>query len=264
MSEILIHDDEARHSIGANNPPVPIFDELSALSAPLIANANLWLRERPEIIDEETAIKAAQFEDQLKAIVKKSEAARVSEKKPHDDAAAAVQQKWRGLMNPAETCLTLFKPRLDAYSRRKKAAIEKAEREAREEAERKRQQAAEAVRLADELAEQATKGELAGTSVDVVGAQIEAQEAVVASKAADKEVRTIASTPSNIQGFARARSVRTDWKAEVADYPKALKHFKEHPDVKAVIQSLANALARSPVSREMPVPGVRFFDANEV
>lgn len=255
-------DDEARHAIGANNPPVPIFDELSGLAAPLIATANLWLTERPKIEDEETATKAVAFKAQIDALLAKAETNRVAEKKPHDDAAKAVQNKWRGLMVPAETVLDLLKPRISDYLRRKEAARLKAEQEAREEADRKLREAQEAQRVADELAAQSALGELTGTAADVVGAQVAAQDAVAEAKAADKVARAIETAPSNVKGagFGRTAALRSSWSAEIEDFDKALKHFKKHPAILEAVQTLANALARSPVSREMPVPGVKFVE----
>ena len=44
--------------------------------------------------------------------------------------------------------------------------------------------------------------------------------------------------------------------AEITDYAKALQHYAEHPDVKALVQKLADADSKSSKAT-CKVPGVR-------
>jgi hypothetical protein len=39
--------------------------------------------------------------------------------------------------------------------------------------------------------------------------------------------------------------------AQIDDYAKTLAHFAEHPEIKALVQELANKLAKA----KMPIPG---------
>lgn len=52
------------------------------------------------------------------------------------------------------------------------------------------------------------------------------------------------------------------WRAEIKDYDVALKHFGPDPKVREVVQSLADAAARS--KARAPVPGVEFIQDEDV
>ena len=56
-------------------------------------------------------------------------------------------------------------------------------------------------------------------------------------------------------------SLATMWKAEITDYDVALQAFKEHPEIKATVQRLADAAARS--KARVPVPGVTFTEIKQ-
>jgi len=56
-------------------------------------------------------------------------------------------------------------------------------------------------------------------------------------------------------------SLTTRWFAIVEDYPKALEALKDHADVRATVQKIADAAARS--KAKIGIPGVRFDSKEE-
>lgn len=56
----------------------------------------------------------------------------------------------------------------------------------------------------------------------------------------------------------RRISLRAPWRAEIEDWELALTHFKSSPELRDLLQKLANRCATSPKDRETPIPGVRF------
>lgn len=68
-------------------------------------------------------------------------------------------------------------------------------------------------------------------------------------------------TPSKVKAGTGARStaLRTIYSGEITDYEKALAHFANHAEIRAVVQKLANAAARSQIN----VPGVEIKERKE-
>lgn len=59
---------------------------------------------------------------------------------------------------------------------------------------------------------------------------------------------------------ARRTGLKSIWKARITDWDLAVPAFAEHPQVRALIEALANAAARSKELREMPIDGVDFYE----
>ena len=217
----------------------------------LVANANRWLAERPELTDQEMADKCSAFIDQITAMLKDLDKQRRAEKKPHEDAAKAVDARFKPLTALLEKAKDLLKPKLTAWMLKLQRDRDEAARLAREEAQRK---AEEAARAAEE-AEKAT---------DVVGASVAAEEAARAAEEAEKQAAKAEKAPVNLQSAmgARTKSLRTVWRARVTSHAKALWHFRDHPDVIDVIERLANAEARAEAAKNegiSTIPGVEFY-----
>jgi len=170
--------------IGDNRPPVDARTTILDRIRDQQAAASAWLNEVSEITDQEQADRAADFKRQTRGLQKEADTLRKTEKKPHDEAAAAIQSFW----NPRISALEKFEESIDAKIgkwlssereriAREQAAAMKAARDAEEAAER------EAERASD-LLMKAQSGELAGTGINTMAAVIEAEQAQEAAATA--------------------------------------------------------------------------------
>lgn len=185
---------------GGNAPPV--FDAHSANIADLREEAKVWLdgaqvttAEEAEGID--TLIKLA------RSARDEADKARIAEKKPHDDAAKAVQAQWKPLVDTAQRVLDVCLEKIGAWRIAEANRLEAAAALARAEAEAEREAEVEATRAAagnleareqaDQLAESATTAEKIATK---------------AEKAATTGL-----------------GLRTTYRAEVTDFAAAARHY---------------------------------------
>jgi len=224
------------------------FIELEERKAKLIEVGDKWItaEDRKEITDDETATKLDTFIKQCKALEKAAEQTRKDEKEPHLAACRTVDAKYKGLQDPVAKIIKALSPRLTAYLTRKEKERQEAERKAREEAARKAREIEEA-RLKAMQSETPTASESAISKME--------EEAASAAQ----EAEAIAAQKTQLHGdFGSAKGLRSTWSAEITDYDAALAHFKHHEKVKEAVLSIANGLARSPASRGIPVPGVKF------
>ncbi len=218
------------HETGHNNPPPDAafglhIDELFSLLSDTLAGGEV------DNDDKELAIDAL-FDDFHKAS-KDADKARATEKKPHDDAAKAVQIKWKPIIDKADAGKRACSDALTPYRTAKQRAKEEASRKAREEAEAIERAAQDALRQSEDLE-----------------ARFQAeQELEVAAKlkaAANKIDRA-------------ATGLRTTWDAEITDRKAALLHYlgKFPERFEALIQQMANEDARG---ARGTVPGVIFVE----
>jgi hypothetical protein len=218
--------------IGHNAPPEPI--DVDATIEKLIANANAWAEQHPVVETKEIAAEAIENLNQLQKLRAQYDALRKKEKKPFDDAAAAVQNKWLPKFERIDACIKVFVRLRAGWFERDKAQREAAEREAEREA-------AEAQRRSDQLTEQA---QARSTATNWIAATNAVQEAV-------RKRQEAAAIPkkTQIRGSlgGRVHGPRTVWFAYIADQDLCYQHFRDHPDMKALLQRLANAAARSGV-----------------
>lgn len=236
--------------IGHNQEPTK-YDQLTERRDVLLATARKWLEERPVITDQVMADTAADFLKQLKAFEKEAESERKAEKKPHDDAAKAIQARYAELKDPVKTAEGFIKKKVEAYLKAELKKKQEAERAAREEAERKKREAHEAEMMALQAAQ-------TGDAVDAAG---EADRTAEAAVLAEKEADAVANQKTQVHGeFGSAAGLKKTYKAVITDHDTALMHFKDHPDVVAVVQKLANGIARSPASRHQKIPGVEIVE----
>jgi hypothetical protein len=215
--------------IGHNNPPpVDAFalhiEDLFALVSGSTAS--------PVATDEQEAQLDALLDDVRKAR-KDADAQRAVEKKPHDDAAKAVQAAWKPLLDKCDAAADAIKALLTPYRTAKQRAKDEAARLAREEAEARQRAAQEALKASDDLEERfAAEQQLKAAS----------KLAAVANRI-DRE----------------ATGLRTHWEAEITDRKAALLHLIAlHPErFEALIQQIADEEARGV---RAPIPGVVFHE----
>lgn len=216
--------------IGHNAPP-PFeahslhIEDLFALVSGTVATGKVETDEQEAALDG--------LLDDLRAAKKAADAERASEKRPHDEAAKAVQSKWKPLLDRCDMAADEIKALLTPYRTAKQKAKDEAARKAREEAETKQKAAQEALRQSDDL------------------------EARFAAEEELKQAQKLAATANKIDRS--ATGLRTYWEAEITDRREALKHYiARHPErFVALIQQMADEDARS---TRAPVPGVIFHE----
>jgi len=184
--------------------------------------------------DEQEAALDALLDDFRKAR-KAADTERAAEKKPHDDAAKAVQVRWKPLLDKCDMAAEEIKRLLTPYRTAKQRAKDEAARKAREEAEAKAAAAQEALRQSDDL------------------------EARFAAEAELKQAKKLEAVANRIDRT--ATGLRTYWEAEITDRKAALLHYlKEQPEMFALlIQDLADKDARNEATRR-PIPGIVFHE----
>lgn len=215
---------------GHNNPPPEVafsltIDDLFTTLSDTLAGGEVSTDEQEAAIDalKDEFLKASQDADK----------ARAAEKKPHDDAAKAVQTKWKPVIEKATRGKLECQAALTPYRAAKERAKAEAARIAREKAEAEQRAAQQALRAADDLE-----------------ARFAAEEAL---KQADKQAKAanrVSRAPTGL---------RTYWTAEIADRKAALLHYlARSPEAfEALIQDLANHDARN---GRPAVPGVIYHE----
>lgn len=154
---------------------------------------------------------------EVKKLRKDADAARADEKRPHDEAAKAVQAKWKPLLERADTIIAAAQKPLTAYLNKLAAELAEAERGARVEAERKAQEAITASRQAEGIEDIERAREL----------EKQAEEAAKAASKAGKQ-------KAHVAGMDRAIGLRTYKVANVIDRRAALNWIAKHdPDALA-------------------------------
>lgn len=247
---------DPRLAIGGNNPPVSIdfeaaFETVKARIGKIAEVGNKWVTERPEITDAEMAGKCTDFMAQVNAALKDAEAARRAEKKPHEDAAKAVDVKFRALGATLEKIKELLQPRLTTWLRKEQDRIAAERRQAEDAARKAREEAEAAQRLAEDAAKK--------PGADVIGAAVAAEDA----KKRAEEAAKLGATPMRAQAkgdfSSRAASLRTYHSAKIVDVMKALRAFKDDAGVLAALQKAADAAARDARGDQSKAPsGVEF------
>jgi hypothetical protein len=208
---------------GHNNPPA--FEAHSLHIEDLFALVNGTTASAVE--DDETEQVLDGLLDDLRQAKKDADTERATEKKPHDDAAKAVQAKWKPLLDRCDMAALQIKRLLTPYREGKQRARDEEARQAREAAEQQQREAQEALRSSDDMeerfeAEQKLKGAKKLTAV------------------ANKLDRT-------------SIGLRTRWTHRIVSRGELLKHVKErYPEDLA---DMLNELVRQKVAagvREMP------------
>lgn len=130
-------------TIGHNNPPP--FEAWSMHIESLFEVANGIT----DVTTDEQEASLDELLDEFRKARKEADGERAAEKKPHDDAAKAVQAKWKPLLDRCDLATSEIKARLTPYRTAKLEAKNAAARKAREEAEAKQRAAQEALRSDD-------------------------------------------------------------------------------------------------------------------
>lgn len=215
-----------RMGIGGNQPP-PLeafslhIEELFSLASGSLAAGPIQNDEQEQSLD-------AMLDDLRKA-KKDADAQRAAEKKPHDDAAKAVQSAWKPLLDRCDAGSTAIKDALTPYRAAKQRAKDEAARIAREEAEAKQRAAQDALRKSDDLEER-------------FAAEEQLKQASKLTAVANRIDRS-------------ATGLRSHQVAEVTNYGELLAHIKRHDG--DALRDWLDAYARKALPAQLPGVTIR-------
>lgn len=214
----------------SNNPPAfeafsLHIEELFAMVSGTTAGAVVTTDEQDAALDS--------LMDDLRKAKKDADAERDAEKRLHDEAAKAVQAKWKPLLLRCEMGIAEIKALLTPYRDKKQKAKDEAVRLAREEAEAKQRAAQEALRASDDL------------------------EARFAAEEQLKQAKKLTAVANKIDRT--ATGLRTSWRAEVTDYKALLRHYLDRrpEELKAWLLQQAQQDVRA---GERNIPGVNAIE----
>ena len=164
----------------------------------------------------------------LRAAEKAADALRVVEKKPHDEAGAAVQAKFKPITDKCKRAIDGCKKALTPWLEKVEAAKRATEAAAKKAAEEAIRAAQEALRTSDPT-----------NLEDREAAEVLVQDAKFAQIDARKATKDTAKASSG--GVGRAVSLRTTYSPVMTDPVVAARHFwgTKPAEMKAFIQSLA-------------------------
>lgn len=218
--------------IGHNLPDEErAFAAFEAHIGDLFEEAKNFLDGQP--IDSDGAADAvSKLMEMIRTAAKDADKARAAEKKPHDDAAKAVQARWKPLLDKADMAVSTCKRVLAPWLARKEA-------EARATAEAARKEAEEKARIAAEAMQQTTVNDLAGRE--------QAEALLEDAKAAEQAASRAEKVRPQASGDTRAVTLRTTYRPELVNASEALRHYvAANPDaIKACLQSLAETDVRN-------------------
>lgn len=227
-------------AIGHNNPPAFIAHDADI--SDLYDEAKHFL-DGAAIENQGQAEAVANLLDRTRKAWKAADEQRKTEKRPHDDAAQAVQNTWHPLLAKAKRLEGVAKTVIGAWQQHLEA-----------------EQRAEAARLAREAqAAQEAAREAAQTRTERLEDAEQAEAAIKAADALAKAAARADKAKPLVASGGRAITLRSYWEAEVTDRRAALNFYlKRSPErFAALIQQLADEDARS---TRGAVPGVLFHE----
>lgn len=272
VQKLAANPPEAAPVAGHNQPPEEVapakgtmsWDAIKAHMDDLLTEAHNWAD--GEAIDNQAkADEIGKLRQQLQDAASLADEARVVEKKPHDDAAQKVQDRYNvyiaplknkkpGSISSAVAALgSLLTPWLNKLE---------ADKKAREDAARKIAEDAQAV---------AIEARRSAIGTGDLGAMTEADSLLDAAEEASKLLRNVENEKVQAKGEHRAIGLRSKWIAKLRDGEggKALTHYaRTQPDrVRAFLQVLADEDVKAgtrPVDGESPIPGVDIIEERVV
>ncbi|NAZ37192.1 hypothetical protein [Rubellimicrobium sp. CFH 75288] len=229
-------DDAAPPPMGHNRPP-PVdpaaLDAFEARVRAMAETAGQWLDEGA-VADAADASRAGDFLTALRALHREVDEARREAKRPHDEAAKAVQAAFAPLLAPLEAAAERIKALLAEYAEREQAGREAERSEA-------------LARARADLAAAEAERERAACAHDVIGeaaaehAIAVIEERIAALERGDTRVRIASAT-----GGGRTLAQRTRRVARLVNLNRALIHYRDRAEVAALLERLANADLRGP------------------
>ncbi len=178
------------------------FDEVSSEVEGVFLEATYWLDGKP-VETQADANVIGQILDLARKAEKAVDEARKVEKKPHDDAAKAVQAKYKPLLDRVSLIASGCKAALRPFEERREAERRAAAEAARREAEQKAAEAQVAIRSA---------------ALADLQARENAERLLTEAKRADATAKRAENATSATKVGNRSVSLRTTYRAEVTDH----------------------------------------------
>ena len=222
--------------MGDNNPPSePV--ELIPLE---IAAADAFLTQVGTITTQVDSDIASNKVSNLRDLTKQADAAHSTEKAPHLAASRAVDEKYR-CRDAAAVAIKKLLAAVTVFQNTERARLQKIadDKAAKERIEWERQQA-EVRKIADASAAK--------------GAPLEETETTLATVPPPPKADTVKVKSGGALG--KGVSLRTYKVATIADYDKALVALKDHPEMRELVQKLADRACKAGV----PLAGVTFSE----
>lgn len=188
------------------------------------------------VTTQEQADQVAAFAKRLAAIGKQADEFHATEKRPVLDEAKRIDERWRDLREGAALMVKRLKGHIDAFLREQRLREEERQRKAREEAEIARREANEAARKAAE-SDQKSESEAERAKIKAEAAR-KVEEAEAAERAAMARQTAAGRTGAKV-------ALRTFVSARIVDYDAALQALKDSPEIRDLVQSLANRAVKS-------------------
>lgn len=225
--------------IGHNNPPEPTpYEKAEAEIISLFDEAKHWL-DGQGVKDDKDAEGVSKLLDMIRKAKKAADEARVEEKRPHDEAAKEVQEKYKPLLTRCDLAADAAKKALAPY-------LEKIEAEKRARAEAARREAEEKARAAQEAIRAAELTDLA--------AREKAEEMIQAAKKAEATAKRAENDKAHAKGGTRAVTLRKTYKPVLKDAREAARHYwtARREELEAFFLSLAEKDVRA---GQQDIPG---------
>ncbi|MGO7089441.1 hypothetical protein AB9E14_23485 [Rhizobium leguminosarum] len=234
-------DDEPEASIGHNQPAdLDPYEALLHEFASEKEQAEAFMKK--PITKQAEADRAAIWSKRLSTIAKKATDLHKVEKQPHLDAGRNVDNKWRELKEEPDAISKKLKRHMDAFLQEEARKERERQTAARAEADRI-QREADAARVAAEKAAAKNDNDAAAIAAQnnaIAEAERLAQQAAAAERDAQARNASAGRTGAKV-------SLRTFVFAEVTDFDALLMALKDRPEIKEVVDTLANRAARSGV-----------------
>jgi len=226
--------DQGGNMVDENGEPLdPYHQTILAKATSLVEKAN----ELGALNSMEKAEKAATIVTDTRSLRKIADGKRDEQKRPHDEAAARVQAKWKPILDSLDTVTKSLVNAIDTFQRAEAARIK---READEAAEAERQRVA---------AETAKRMEQQGATEE---------EAAAAAEEAAAAVETVHVAPVKVaSAHGRAVSKAKRKVGVITDQAAFIDAIKAGEDFTTWLQNKADAIARS----KTPVAGMKIVDA---
>ena len=188
------------------------------------------------ITTDNDADRAAIWAKRLGDLSKRADQIRETEKAPHLEAGRAVDATYKPIVDGAKDLSTKLKRHVEPFLIEKKRAEDERRRQAEEAARKLREEAERAAREAAE----------AGNAE----ARRQAEEAAQRASEAQREAVTPKGTNAGKTGARVA--LRTERRARIVDYAAAHLALADHPEMKSLVEQLANRAVRAGV----PLAGI--------
>lgn len=231
-----------RIALGSNNPPEPTpFETIKVHVDDLMLEARNWL-DGSAVENSGQAKAVARLLDELRQTDRAVTDQRDTERKPHAEAVAAVNNAYKPMLTDVERAAKACKNALTPWLVKLEADRQAEADRLNAEAATQRQEAVTAVR-----------GALGSSDI---GAIEDAEELLRAAKRTARAAARTDAARSGVEGGERAVSLRSRKTATIMDEVLAIRHYwKTDPDaILEVLQKLANRDARA---GRISIPGVR-------